>query len=73
MGPTSTDANSFLHVYTVVRRLGGAYGGKVSRSLPVAAAAALAAHVTGRRTRLTLNRNDDMRMNGGALLTGTSP
>ncbi len=53
---------------SVVRRLGGAYGGKVARSMPVAAAAALAARVTGRCTRLALNRNDDMRMNGGALL-----
>ncbi len=51
----------------MVRRVGGAYGGKCSRSMPVAAAAALAARLTGRRTRLTLNRNDDMRLNGGAL------
>lgn len=50
----------------MVRRVGGAYGGKCSRSMPVAAAAALAARVTGQRTRLTLNRNDDMRLNGGA-------
>ena len=57
-----------LHARAVVRRLGGAYGGKVARSMPVAAAAALAARVTGQRTRLMLNRNDDMRMNGGARL-----
>ena len=50
------------------RRVGGAFGGKVARSMPVAAAAAVAAAKTGRRVRYSLGRNDDMRINGGALL-----
>ncbi|BDA47143.1 Xanthine dehydrogenase/oxidase [Coccomyxa sp. Obi] len=54
------------HAVTVVcRRIGGAFGGKVSRSMPVAAAAAVAAHATGRRVRFQLDRNADMRGNGG--------
>ncbi|EIE21740.1 molybdenum cofactor-binding domain-containing protein [Coccomyxa subellipsoidea C-169] len=54
------------HAVTVVcRRIGGAFGGKVSRSMPVAAAAAVAAHVTGRCVRYQLDRNADMRTNGG--------
>ena len=48
------------------RRVGGAFGGKVARSMPVAAAAAVAAAKTGRRVHYSLNRNDDMRINGGA-------
>ena len=51
------------------RRVGGAFGGKVARSMPVAAAAAVAAAKTGRRVRYSLNRNDDMRINGGKLGT----
>ena len=47
------------------RRMGGAFGGKVARSIPVAAAAAVAAHKTGRPVRFALSRNDDMRINGG--------
>ena len=47
------------------RRVGGAFGGKVARSMPVAAAAAVAAAKTGRRVRYSLSRNDDMRINGG--------
>ena len=47
------------------RRVGGAFGGKVARSMPVAAAAAVAAAKTGRRVRYSLDRNDDMRINGG--------
>ena len=34
--------------------------------MPVAAAAAVAAAKTGCRVRYSLNRNDDMRINGGA-------
>jgi xanthine dehydrogenase molybdopterin-binding subunit B len=49
--------------------VGGAFGGKVSRSMPVAAAAALAASITRKRVRFQLDRNSDMRLNGGALLS----
>ena len=37
--------------------------------MPVAAAAAVAAAKTGRRVCYSLNRNDDMRINGGASVT----
>ncbi len=50
---------------TVCRRVGGAFGGKVTRSLPVAGAAAVAATATGRRVRFALTRNQDFRLNGG--------
>lgn len=33
--------------------------------MPIAAAAAVAAHATGRRVRFQLDRNADMRGNGG--------
>lgn len=49
----------------VCRRAGGGFGGKVARSMPVAAAAAVAAHKTGSPVHYQLSRNDDMRMNGG--------
>ena len=55
--------------HAACRRVGGAFGGKVARSMPVAAAAAVAAAKTGRRVRYSLNRNDDMRINGGAPVT----
>ena len=41
--------------------------------MPVAAAAAVAAAKTGRRVRYSLNRNDDMRINGGALAPSHAP
>lgn len=52
----------------VCRRLGGAFGGKSSRCLPPAAAAAVAATVLKKPVRYVLNRNDDMRQNQGVLL-----
>ena len=58
-----------VHIFpvsgAVCRRVGGAFGGKVSRSMPIAAAAAVAANATGRRVRFQLDRNADMRGNGG--------
>ncbi len=56
----------------VCRRIGGAFGGKASRSMPVAAAAAVAASKLRRRVRLVLNRNQDMRQNGGEEPAGSS-
>ncbi len=41
--------------------------------MPVAAAAAVAAAKTGRRVRYSLNRNDDMRINGGAHALSHAP
>eukprot|EP00177_Eucheuma_denticulatum_P003133 GFKZ01005647.1.p1 GENE.GFKZ01005647.1~~GFKZ01005647.1.p1 ORF type:complete len:1395 (+),score=186.86 GFKZ01005647.1:345-4529(+) len=48
-----------------VKRLGGAFGGKETRSLFISAAVAVAAQVTGRPARLVLDRDVDM------LTTGT--
>ncbi len=52
-------------VTVVCRRIGGAFGGKASRAMPVAAAAAVAASKLKRRVRLVLNRNQDMHQNAG--------
>ena len=49
----------------VCRRIGGAFGGKASRAMPVAVAAAVAASKLKRRVRLVLNRNQDMHQNAG--------
>ncbi|MFZ5780357.1 MAG: xanthine dehydrogenase molybdopterin binding subunit [Pseudomonadota bacterium] len=50
----------FNRVTTVVRRLGGGFGGKESNASSVAAAAALGAAVTGRPVKLRLPREIDM-------------
>ncbi|MFV2072757.1 MAG: xanthine dehydrogenase molybdopterin binding subunit [Thermoanaerobaculales bacterium] len=47
-----------------VARLGGAFGGKEDQATPWAAIAALAAARLGRPVRMTLTRNEDMRMTG---------
>ncbi|PZW45842.1 xanthine dehydrogenase molybdenum binding subunit apoprotein [Humitalea rosea] len=46
------------------RRMGGAFGGKESNASWVAAAAALAAHATGRPVKLRLTRKADMAATG---------
>ena len=50
----------FNRVTTVVRRLGGGFGGKESNASWVAGAAALAANATGRPVKLRLPREIDM-------------
>ena len=50
----------FNRVTTVVRRLGGGFGGKESNASWVAGAAALAANATGRPVKLRLPREVDM-------------
>ncbi len=45
-------------------RMGGAFGGKESQANPMAAAAALAAHKTGRPARVRLRRHHDMMITG---------
>ncbi|ODM92327.1 Abscisic-aldehyde oxidase [Orchesella cincta] len=50
-----------------VRRLGGAYGGKISKSTQIAAACAVAAHVTNRPVRVALDLESNMRMMGKRL------
>ncbi|CAF4000431.1 unnamed protein product [Rotaria sordida] len=47
-----------------VKRIGGAFGGKESRSIPPCAAIAVAAVKTGRPVRLTLDRHTDISITG---------
>jgi xanthine dehydrogenase large subunit len=47
-----------------VRRMGGAFGGKETQGNLAAAAAALAARVTGRPAKLRFDRDDDMAVTG---------
>ncbi|KAK9807521.1 hypothetical protein WJX72_001412 [[Myrmecia] bisecta] len=55
----------YHNINVVTRRVGGAFGGKSSRQMPVAAAAAVAAHKTGRRVHYCLSRSEDFRLNAG--------
>ncbi|XP_078536307.1 aldehyde oxidase-like isoform X2 [Lissotriton helveticus] len=48
-----------------VKRVGGAFGGKVSRTVTLSCIAAVAAKKTGRAVRCVLERGDDMLMTGG--------
>ncbi|WP_434686609.1 xanthine dehydrogenase molybdopterin binding subunit [Pseudanabaena minima] len=52
------------HVVVTCLRMGGAFGGKESQSNPFAAAAAVAAHKTGRPARVSLRRHQDMIVTG---------
>ncbi|MCW8084456.1 xanthine dehydrogenase molybdopterin binding subunit [Sabulicella glaciei] len=54
----------FHRVTVQCRRLGGGFGGKESNASSVAAAAALAARVTGRPVKLRLPRRSDMAATG---------
>ena len=47
-------------VVCVVKRMGGAFGGKESQAAPFAAYAALVAHKLGRPARVVLTKDDDM-------------
>jgi len=51
-------------VVVVVKRMGGAFGGKESQAAPIAAYAALVAKKLGRPARLVLNKDEDMIMTG---------
>lgn len=48
-----------------VKRMGGGFGGKESRSIFVSCAAAVAAKISSRPVRLTLARDTDMSITGG--------
>lgn len=48
----------------ITRPLGGAFGGKITRNMPVSCLAALAAHVTRRPVKLHLTLWDNMKMTG---------
>ena len=51
-------------VVVTVKRMGGGFGGKESRSVPLSAVVALAAAKTGRPVRLMLDRDEDMAISG---------
>ncbi|KAJ6708178.1 XANTHINE DEHYDROGENASE [Salix viminalis] len=53
------------NVRVITRRVGGGFGGKALKSIPVATACALAAHTLQRPVRMYLNRKTDMIMAGG--------
>lgn len=53
------------NIRVVTRRVGGGFGGKAVRSLPVATACALAAFKLRRPVRMYLDRKTDMIMTGG--------
>ncbi|KAI3925009.1 hypothetical protein MKW92_020263 [Papaver armeniacum] len=53
------------NVRVITRRVGGGFGGKNTKSMPVAAVCALAAHKLRRPVRAYLNRKVDMLMAGG--------
>ncbi|CAI9105911.1 OLC1v1004938C1 [Oldenlandia corymbosa var. corymbosa] len=53
------------NVRVITRRVGGGFGGKMRRAIPVATACALAAHKLRRPVRIYLNRKTDMIMTGG--------
>jgi len=54
----------FSEVTCVVKRMGGAFGGKESQACPFAVYAALVAHKFQRPARMVLNRDDDMIITG---------
>ncbi|KAK1394503.1 indole-3-acetaldehyde oxidase-like [Heracleum sosnowskyi] len=53
------------NVRVITRRVGGGFGGKAIKAMPVATACALAAHKLRRPVRMYLNRKTDMIMAGG--------
>ncbi len=55
---------NFHEVVCVVKRMGGAFGGKESQGAPFAAIAALVAQKTKRAARIVLSKDDDMIMTG---------
>lgn len=52
------------HVVCIVKRMGGAFGGKESQAGPFAVYAALVAQKLKRPARLILNKDDDMQITG---------
>ena len=54
----------FHQVVCIVKRMGGAFGGKEAQAAPFAVYAALVAHNTGRAARCVITKDDDMIMTG---------
>merc|ERR1719481_1357865 len=55
-------ARSRIHIHT--KRVGGSFGGKLTRPIPMMCAVALAAQITRQPVRLTLTRDEDIRITG---------
>ncbi|CAN4120102.1 unnamed protein product [Withania somnifera] len=53
------------NIRVITRRVGGGFGGKQVRAMPVSTACALAAYKLRRPVRIYVNRNSDMIMTGG--------
>ncbi|XP_021864564.1 abscisic-aldehyde oxidase [Spinacia oleracea] len=53
------------NIRVITRRVGGGFGGKAIRAMPIASACALAAHKLRRPVRMYLNRKTDMVTTGG--------
>ncbi|XP_059314993.1 abscisic-aldehyde oxidase-like [Lycium ferocissimum] len=53
------------NIRVITRRVGGGFGGKAVRAMPVSTACALAAYKLRRPVRIYVNRNADMIMTGG--------
>ncbi|KAL9228641.1 hypothetical protein vseg_004196 [Gypsophila vaccaria] len=53
------------NVRVITRRVGGGFGGKAFKAMPIAIACALAAHKLGRPVRTYVNRKSDMIMTAG--------
>jgi len=54
----------FNHVTVVTKRMGGGFGGKETQAAAPAAMTALVASITGRPTRIVLDRDTDMAITG---------
>lgn len=55
----------YHNIRLITRRVGGGFGGKALRSVPIAAACSLAAYKLQRPVRMYLDRKTDMVMTGG--------
>ena len=55
---------SLVQIRTEVRRLGGGYGSKLTRNIPVGAACALAAYVTDKPVAMALSLDTNMQLLG---------
>lgn len=53
-----------FRVNVIVRRVGGAYGSKISRQCQIACAAALVSHLQGKTCRFVMSIEDNMRVVG---------